>query len=205
MQVGTCSALTGLCTCPAGWTGFNCLHPMKRHCTHRHRRFGFEVPRLQPDPSLGVAGSEADWRFTRSHCSGGSAACGLWGSSKTSWVAGCKAGACSPPPALPADAAYIRACGHTVLPTTSLSLQATAMRTLLPASAPPTQPLAASQRRWMPCKARPWPGCGQMICDLLAGLPCLQAALLSYALHLLGALLPACLPACPPACHSLTS
>ena len=194
MQVGTCSALTGLCTCPAGWTGFNCLHPMKRHCTHRHRRFGFEVPRLEPDPSLGVAGSEADWRFTRSHCSGGNAlACGLWEPRGCllphvlpSITAGCLPArlaaltvACN---LINQRAPYIlggRLEGSRLLPTPLLKLltlptsdyastlclppspfspQATAMKTLLPASAPPTQPTAASQRRSMPCKASPWPG-----------------------------------------------
>ena len=43
-------------------------------------------------------------------------------------------------------------------PITSLSLQDTATRTLLPASAHQTPHTAASQRRLMPCKARRWPG-----------------------------------------------
>ncbi|KAL4443960.1 hypothetical protein ABPG75_011697 [Micractinium tetrahymenae] len=71
-QVGTCSALTGLCTCPAGWTGFNCLLPMKRHCASTWRRHGFE-----PQPGQGAAGVVAAarngssfWLLPGSHCAG---------------------------------------------------------------------------------------------------------------------------------------
>lgn len=100
VQVGTCNALAGLCTCPAGkrvpawpcrssgqpfrlpwlaphivrfqsslptapaptaglcagWTGFNCLHPMKRYCTHKHREYGFDVERVPANLSVGLPG-----------------------------------------------------------------------------------------------------------------------------------------------------
>ncbi|KAL4425256.1 hypothetical protein ABPG75_009272 [Micractinium tetrahymenae] len=68
-KVGTCSALTGLCTCPAGWTGFNCLFPMKRYCTHRYRHAGFEVPKLEANLSAGVGGPHINM-FPRGHCGG---------------------------------------------------------------------------------------------------------------------------------------
>lgn len=55
-KVGTCNALAGLCTCPAGWTGFNCLHPMKRYCTHKHREYGFDVERVPANLSVGLPG-----------------------------------------------------------------------------------------------------------------------------------------------------
>ena len=72
LQVGTCSALSGLCTCPAGWTGFNCLHPMKRFCTHAWRAYGFEVPRLVPNLT---AASSAELSIEpRTHCAGAAAA-----------------------------------------------------------------------------------------------------------------------------------
>ncbi|KAL4437781.1 hypothetical protein ABPG77_005693 [Micractinium sp. CCAP 211/92] len=71
-QVGTCSALTGLCTCPAGWTGFNCLQPLKRHCASGWRRHGFEA-----QPGEGAAGVVAAarngssfWLLPWSHCAG---------------------------------------------------------------------------------------------------------------------------------------
>ena len=71
LQVGTCSALSGLCTCPAGWTGFNCLHPMKRYCTHVYREFGFEVPRVPPNLTAGLGPSGiTTFQFTKSHCAG---------------------------------------------------------------------------------------------------------------------------------------
>ncbi|KAL4452533.1 hypothetical protein ABPG75_008195 [Micractinium tetrahymenae] len=70
-QVGVCSALSGLCSCPAGWTGFNCLHPMKRHCTHKYRDWGFEPPKLAPNFTESN-GPHAPNRFqnTVSHCAG---------------------------------------------------------------------------------------------------------------------------------------
>lgn len=34
---------------PAGWTDFNCLHPMKRYCTHKFRTWGLDVPRVPPN------------------------------------------------------------------------------------------------------------------------------------------------------------
>ena len=71
LQVGTCSALSGLCTCPAGWTGFNCLHPVKRYCTHVYREFGFEVPRVPPNLTAGLGPSGiTTFQFTKSHCAG---------------------------------------------------------------------------------------------------------------------------------------
>jgi hypothetical protein len=65
-----CSALTGLCTCPAGWTSWNCLQPMPRYCTHQRREFGFEVPHI---PARLEAGLEVEsfWHFPLSHCAGG--------------------------------------------------------------------------------------------------------------------------------------
>ncbi|KAI3427182.1 hypothetical protein D9Q98_007119 [Chlorella vulgaris] len=68
-KVGVCSALTGLCTCPAGWTSWNCLQPMPRYCTHQRRQFGFEVPRI---PARLEAGLEVEsfWHFPLSHCAG---------------------------------------------------------------------------------------------------------------------------------------
>ena len=70
-QVGTCNALRGLCTCPAGWRGFNCLHPMPRICTHKHRMWGFEVPRVPADLAIGIKDDDRKpWQFTRSHCAG---------------------------------------------------------------------------------------------------------------------------------------
>lgn len=68
-QVGTCSALTGRCTCSAGWTGFNCLHPMKRYCTHKYRENGFDVPRLEPDMAKGIGGPSPNM-FPRGRCAG---------------------------------------------------------------------------------------------------------------------------------------
>jgi hypothetical protein len=70
-QVGVCNALRGLCTCPAGWRGFNCLHPQPRLCTHKHREWGFEVPRVPADLAIGIKDDESiPWQFTRSHCAG---------------------------------------------------------------------------------------------------------------------------------------
>ncbi|KAL4427668.1 hypothetical protein ABPG75_001757 [Micractinium tetrahymenae] len=68
-QVGVCDALTGLCTCPAGWTGFHCLHPMKRRCTHKWRRLGFERPHMPANLSAGI-GLVDITQLTRSHCAG---------------------------------------------------------------------------------------------------------------------------------------
>ncbi|KAL4426069.1 hypothetical protein ABPG77_007865 [Micractinium sp. CCAP 211/92] len=70
-QVGVCNALSGLCTCPAGWTGFNCLHPMKRYCTHKYRDWGFEPPKLAPNFTESN-GPHAPNRFqnTVSRCAG---------------------------------------------------------------------------------------------------------------------------------------
>ncbi|KAI3425325.1 hypothetical protein D9Q98_009089 [Chlorella vulgaris] len=68
-KVGTCSALTGRCTCPAGWRGFNCVQPMKRHCANRWREWGFEAPRFEADLGAGVGGSDMGM-FPRTHCAG---------------------------------------------------------------------------------------------------------------------------------------
>lgn len=57
----------------AGWMGFNCLHPMKRYCTHKHRQFGFEVSRVEPDLAAGMQ-AQTFWDFPTSHCAGGSQA-----------------------------------------------------------------------------------------------------------------------------------
>ncbi|KAL4452535.1 hypothetical protein ABPG75_008197 [Micractinium tetrahymenae] len=58
----------------AGWTGFNCLHPMKRHCTHKYRDWGVEMVEHEPNFTA-AAGEHGPNRFqmTRSHCAG--AAC----------------------------------------------------------------------------------------------------------------------------------
>ncbi|EFN56537.1 hypothetical protein CHLNCDRAFT_51514 [Chlorella variabilis] len=53
----------------AGWMGFNCLHPMKRYCTHKHRQFGFEVSRVEPDLAAGMQ-AQTFWDFPTSHCAG---------------------------------------------------------------------------------------------------------------------------------------
>ncbi|KAL4425009.1 hypothetical protein ABPG77_002894 [Micractinium sp. CCAP 211/92] len=68
-KVGTCNALTGYCTCPAGWTGFNCLHPMKRHCTHTYTEWGFERFPQPANLSLGLE-RESMWAFPATHCAG---------------------------------------------------------------------------------------------------------------------------------------
>ncbi|PSC76549.1 exostosin-like glycosyltransferase [Micractinium conductrix] len=68
-QVGTCDALKGLCTCPAGWRGFNCVDPMKRYCTHKYRDAGFEVPLVPANLSAGVGGPHMNM-FPRGHCGG---------------------------------------------------------------------------------------------------------------------------------------
>ena len=56
----------------AGWTGFNCLHPMKRYCTHKFRDWGFDPPRLEPNytEALGPH-SPSTFQFTVTHCAGG--------------------------------------------------------------------------------------------------------------------------------------
>ena len=48
----------------AGWTGFNCIQPMKRYCTHKWREWGFETERTGPH-----------WAYVqavnpRTHCAG---------------------------------------------------------------------------------------------------------------------------------------
>lgn len=68
-QVGVCSALTGHCTCPPGWRGFNCLHPMKRYCANSFNYHGFERERQPPNVSLGVGGPSI-WMFPATHCAG---------------------------------------------------------------------------------------------------------------------------------------
>lgn len=43
--VGVCNAMTGLCDCPAGWTGPDCSNPQKRPCSaggHSYRGPGSE-------------------------------------------------------------------------------------------------------------------------------------------------------------------
>ena len=69
---GSAGCTTPPCTAPpAGWTGFNCLHPMKRYCTHRFREFGFEVPRIEANLSAGLSPAGVHtYQFTRSHCAG---------------------------------------------------------------------------------------------------------------------------------------
>ena len=40
---------------PAGWRGFNCIHPAKRFCTHTYRQWGFEPQRMPPNlPNTGA-------------------------------------------------------------------------------------------------------------------------------------------------------
>ena len=73
VQVGTCNALSGLCTCPGGWTGFNCLHPMKRYCAQQYRTHGFEPHRQEPNLTVGLEW-ESIFSFPRTHCAGGGAA-----------------------------------------------------------------------------------------------------------------------------------
>lgn len=68
--MGTCNALTGYCTCPAGWHGFNCLHPMKRYCTHTYTQWGFERFPQPANLSLGLE-RESIWAFPATHCAGG--------------------------------------------------------------------------------------------------------------------------------------
>ncbi|KAL4447245.1 hypothetical protein ABPG77_007278 [Micractinium sp. CCAP 211/92] len=53
----------------ASWRGFNCLHPMKRYCTHKYRTAGFEVPKVEPDLAAGIGGPSMNM-FPRGHCSG---------------------------------------------------------------------------------------------------------------------------------------
>ena len=69
-QVGTCDALTGLCTCQAGWQGFNCLMPLPRHCAVRYSSFGYERGRHEANLSMGI-GWGSIFGFPESHCAGG--------------------------------------------------------------------------------------------------------------------------------------
>lgn len=59
---------------PAGWTGFNCLLPLKRYCTSKYRLHGFDQGR-QP-PSWTPPGQEDDMDISpRSHCVGANWGC----------------------------------------------------------------------------------------------------------------------------------
>lgn len=54
----------------AGWTGFNCLHPQKRYCTHRFRMHGFDPPLLPPDLEEGIRSPDF-WSLPFGRCAGG--------------------------------------------------------------------------------------------------------------------------------------
>ncbi len=77
-----------------GWTGFNCLFPMKRYCTHKYRDFGFAPERTEANLSAGIGPSGTSlFQFTRSHCAGES-------------IPGQRTGSHPPPPGLPLSAAF---------------------------------------------------------------------------------------------------
>lgn len=139
-QVGTCDALTGLCTCQAGWQGFNCLMPLPRHCAVRYSSFGYERGRHEANLSMGI-GWGSIFGFPESHCAGGC------------WTAGCPG---CVRPALFEWASPGQVAGQAGgLAATSVCaplwlMQARATKASRCATAPPTQVTAASPRRRMP-------------------------------------------------------
>ena len=121
--MGTCDALSGLCTCPAGWMGFNCVFPFKRYCPQKYRQHGFDAPAQPPNLTAGIGGPSM-WMFPRGHCAGappplpccrcrclgdGLALAGRCsgarrrrrGFSKPAWGSGAAAWSTAPPPLLP--------------------------------------------------------------------------------------------------------
>lgn len=137
----------------AGWTSFNCIFPMKRHCANYHVSWGFERGRMEPNLSMGV-GWESIFAFPRSHCAG----VGL------GWVVGVSAlGACTECcctlllceaglGVLQPRVQIESPAGNTAarcLPAATW-LQDTVTPLWQPASAPPTQPTAGYRRQRMP-------------------------------------------------------
>lgn len=53
---GNCDHDTGLCHCPAGWTGPDCAIPFKRPCTNRFRQYGNE-----PTSHIDAEGRDRNW------------------------------------------------------------------------------------------------------------------------------------------------
>eukprot|EP00798_Chlamydomonas_sp_ICE-L_P025771 gene25771-11436_t len=71
-NVGVCDYDTGICLCPAGWTGFDCSQPVNRPCTFRTRDrrdpYGIPISHVHPDTK-----EDLDWRtpgWMASRCAG---------------------------------------------------------------------------------------------------------------------------------------
>ncbi|KAG2455017.1 hypothetical protein HYH02_000842 [Chlamydomonas schloesseri] len=60
-NVGRCNYDTGLCDCPAGWTGLGCKTPQKRPCTHKQRKGDPGENATQPYSHIGPDGRDLDW------------------------------------------------------------------------------------------------------------------------------------------------